>query len=204
MTGPACRVEYRQFPIRLPLVPWGLAAHGMLVVRQGERILHVLEGLATGTDGAVKAIGRVRGDSIRFYDRGLACDWRLALALAPPQPLFEGGEAETRRRVALALAVGAEINARDIGYPPWGIFRRLAREGRCARGLTNSNAVVSTLVRAMGLPPERPRLFAPGAGVMLLDESTLDAIRARHGLGPIGLRPASPTPAIGEIGRTPA
>ena len=168
MTSGACAIEYRQFPVRLPLVPLRLAVHGMLVVRDGDTVLHVLEGLATGADGAVKAIGRVRSDSIRFYDRGLAYEWRLGLALAPPQTLFAGGEDETRARVAVALAAGAAINARDLGYPPWGVFRHLAREGRRGRGLANSNAVISTLVRAMGLARERPSLFAPGAGVRLL------------------------------------
>lgn len=195
MTGAACLIEYRQFPIRLPLVPWGLAAHGMVVVRAGERILHVLEGLATGADGTVKAIGLVRSDSIRVYDRGLAVDWRLSLALAPAQLLFEGKEEQVLGRVAAALEAGGAINARDIGYPPWGIFRRLARDGGGSLGLTNSNAVVSTLVRAMGLPRERPTLFAPGAGVMLLGDETLDGIRARHGLGPGECRTSAPRPS---------
>jgi hypothetical protein len=74
---------------------------------------------------------------------------------------------------AAELAVTA-INARDIGYPPFGVF-----SSPRSIGISNSNAVIETLAVVMGLqPPLSITLPIPGHGVLLLDVETVLSIRA--------------------------
>ncbi|MCB5176208.1 Hint domain-containing protein [Microvirga lenta] len=74
---------------------------------------------------------------------------------------------------AAELAVTA-INARDIGYPPFGVFSTPR-----SIGISNSNAVIETLAVVMGLqPPLSTTLPIPGQGVLLLDVETILSIRA--------------------------
>lgn len=158
----AWAIEYWQ----LPIVRFGV--HGQLVVRDADgRIVRSYEGLATARDGRIKPIGYLPSDRIRAYVRAGLPWTTLTEARHVRQRLFSGSEGELLLRLSTADAAAASINARNFAYPLFGLLG--------AR--TNSNAVVSTLADVMGIAPPRPQGFAPGHGVMLLDEAARMALR---------------------------
>ena len=157
-------IEYWQLPIALAGV------HGQLLVRDSAgAIVRSYEGLATGRNGRIKPIGYLPSDRIRCY----VCDGGPATTLTerryPRQTLHRGEETEMRARIASADEVVAAINRLDLAYPLLGVL-----------GIqSNSNAVISTLVDAMGVNKPQPGGYAPGHGRLLLPQAMLLAAR-RH------------------------
>lgn len=178
-------ITYAQFPIGRPELGFGFATHGMLVVRDGHgEIAVIYEGLAHGLrrDGSfgAKAIGTGPSDTIRFCRDDPSAIYRINHRYPADDRLLRSGpESEIGARMRIAEDVGARINARDIGYPPFGIFGFASRDRGFANA--NSNAVIATLVTAMELEPPRPRRLCPGRHVLLLTPAEIAAIRARHG-----------------------
>ncbi|WP_281287258.1 calcium-binding protein, partial [Blastochloris sulfoviridis] len=82
--------------------------------------------------------------------------------------------------VQLAQAAGDLINQKNIGYPPLGLL-----ESSQSNGISNSNAVISTLLKAMGLEEPFPDLPAPGRGTLLLNSNEINEIRNGAGFSPI-------------------
>lgn len=181
-------ITYAQFPIGRPELGFGFATHGMLVVRDGHGgIAAIYEGLAHGLrrDGSLgtKAIGTVPGDTIRFCrdDPSIAYRYHHRYP-ADDRLLLSGPESQIVPRMRIAEEIGARINALSIGYPPFGVFGIVSRNRGFANA--NSNAVIATLVTAMGLEQPLTARFCPGRRVILLEAAEIEAIRTRHGIAP--------------------
>ena len=191
--GGAWTIAYAQFPIGRRELGFGFATHGMLVVRDDRSsIVAVYEGLAHGLrrDGSygAKAIGTAPRDTILFCRDGPGVDYRFGQRNpAEDQTLLSGPQSEIARRMRIAEEIGHRINAKQIGYPPFGIFGFASRNPD--RANANSNAVIATLVAAMGLTSPRPSRFCPGRRVMLLEASEIAAVqRQDEGQGRKGRR----------------
>lgn len=78
--------------------------------------------------------------------------------------------------VQLGIAAGNAISQKNIGYPPFGVF-----SSNQSNGVSNSNAVISTLFKAMGLEEPFPDKPAPGRGTLLLSTDEINAIRTGAG-----------------------
>ena len=79
-----------------------------------------------------------------------------------------------------ALDAQKLINDQNTGYPLLGFG-----ETNRTRGISNSNAVISTLVRVMRVDEEpAPRDFPPGHREVLLNRDQINAIREKYRIAP--------------------
>ena len=159
-------IEYSTTPVAV------VGGHGVLSVKNPDgQVVRSYEGLATSITGEIQAIGKNVADNIKAYSfNGKGPNYTEEGA----QVLFSGTLAEINSMVAAADIARDEINSLDIGYPIMGVMPTSR-----SIGISNSNAVISTLAVAMGLkaPMSITTRAIPGAGVILLDEEAL--LRAR-------------------------
>jgi Ca2+-binding RTX toxin-like protein len=149
--------------VTMPIVPvpgvGDVAGHNFLRLRgpdgsiQGE-----MHGLATSSDGSIKAIGYLSSDRLKAYDLQNPADF-YSRPGQPSQVLFEGSLADVAAKWGVAQNAMEQLNNMDLGYPPGGFTG------------PNSNSVAHTLIKAMGLtqPTGFEDLITPFDNYDLLD-----------------------------------
>src|SRR5436190_2319642 len=152
--------------------PLGVAVHGIIeVLDDAGQVVFSMEGLAKEADGKRKPIGTSAGDTIEFV-HGLGVSPNSDKTTFAPQQVFSGSRQDVVRLVERARAAGNLINLKNIGYPPIGVF-----PSDQSMGVSNSNAVISTLFKAMGLEEPFPDMPAPGRGNILLSPSEINSVQ---------------------------
>lgn len=151
-----------------------VAGHNLLaLLNELGQLCVEMEGLAISRHGVIKPIGYLPSDRLRFYSFHKPCLYRSDQAHAC---LIEGSRSDLENRINAARAAGALINQHNLPYPILGFGK-------------NSNSVVSTLIRVMGLQ-EPLRLshgapFAPGQGKILLNDVTIARLQEEFHIAPI-------------------
>lgn len=143
-----------------PLV-FGVAGHNYLALKDTDGLIVTeLHGLATDMNRRMwKHIGTNSNDRLQVwkFDGTIYDQYDTS---HPGVILFEGNEVETRKIWSLGEACIESINAKNIGYPPYGISLQKETE--------NSNSVAKTLAYCMGFDTQHIGLITPGSGVNLL------------------------------------
>jgi hypothetical protein len=124
----------------------------------------------------LKPVGFLNSDKIKFKESVLSPNIDYTF---PPKLLFQGTQQDVQALMELAEIAGSQINQKNIGYPPAGLF-----PSEESRGVSNSNAVISTLLKAMGIADPYPDLPAPGRGVILLSPQEINEIQESKGFSP--------------------
>ncbi|MBJ7308924.1 hypothetical protein ACFOLJ_13065 [Rugamonas sp. CCM 8940] len=180
---------------QLPLVG-GLGGHNLIAIRDpGGNIIREYNGLATSSDGTIKAVGYLPSDMLKVYAFDSA---RYYSTDQHQQVLFSTNNYSeiVDRMGAMNQAAGA-MNAANLSYPFLGFGK-------------NSNSVDSTLISAMGLA-ERPipngAWIMPGVGDILLPDAAINAIKQNNNINSNYLNGANtgsqfdnswPTPSYGD------
>lgn len=186
--------------LRIPSLPGvgRAAAHRvLLLVSPSGQIVRQLNGLATLSNGSVTAIGYLPAHRLQ------ALEWNPNVPeLVGNQMAFDPStlvqlSGNLSEAVAMdiwasgkqaAVAINQSWNGGPLPYPIGGIG-------------TNSNSVFATLARAMGFgEPTFPNgsVYVPGAGVLVLSEQQLAAIRGGHLSVPVP--PPLTNPNYAEVG----
>jgi hypothetical protein len=159
--------------------PLGPAVHGVVVVRDDAgRIFRWFEGLATDKNGFARSIGVLPSDTIKVYSgSGLPLNYDTTF---PEQIAFEGPKAQVLAKFEAGEALKLLINRANIPYPFLGFIG----------DNSNSNAVISTVFRAMGVEEPFPDLWAPGRWRILVSEEELALISLKREVREFILGPA--------------
>ena len=158
--------------------------HYIAIYDKHGRIVAELHGLATKKDGSTTPVG-IAGDKTKYYntaeDKGRgyfdlndekALPYHLHRKKNPNTVLYRGDGKTVEGLIKRANAVGDAINAKDVNYPPLGVF---------GKHQLNSNAVNNDLLRAMGFSnPNTPlpwASWAAGHDQTILSQEEIDKIQ---------------------------
>ncbi len=164
---------------------WRFGAHNFVAVMTRDGVVTLeMHGVARGADGAQLPIYGGVVPFRREYIRGEVFEGRTGFydPSFPQGDLLIGNRVAIERRLGLASAVRAQVNARRIRYP-WP-----------ATSGANSNAYYATLVAGMGLSdtPLDGELWAPSVRRRLLPDDVLaELARPTGGTGPPRMLPAA-------------
>ncbi|MEJ7745653.1 MAG: calcium-binding protein [Luteimonas sp.] len=131
------RIVIASLPLNIPGIG-NVAGHNYLVLLDPNgNVVSEINGLATGSDGTIRPIGIFPSDRLKVYVS-------LANFYDPDHSqatLFSGSLEEVTGRWEQARQAADVLNSMNLPYPPIGIVGAMG----------NSNAVATTLTKAMGL-----------------------------------------------------